>query len=137
MHAMSTAVRAVVALAKPLSDTRVESPEPVKSPLPHFLSLYLLFTLPTISRTDTQIHHIMNYPADLSAFSPWPDALAASEEELAMWAQLSEYAQPEPTVEGIPLNMLDAVLAWGPSRTTPAETFGLENTLVSIFAFGT
>ncbi|KAN0132698.1 hypothetical protein V8E53_009369 [Lactarius tabidus] len=129
MHAMSTAVRAVVALAKPLSDTRVESPEPVKSPLPHFLSLYLLFTLPTISRTDTQIHHIMNYPADLSAFSPWPDALAASEEELAMWAQLSEYAQPEPTVEGIPLNMLDAVLAWGPSRTTPAETFGLENTL--------
>jgi hypothetical protein len=110
---------------------------PLKAPSPHFLSPYLLFTLPTISRTDTQIYHIMDYPADLSAFSPWPDALPANEEEMAMWAQLGEYAQPGPAVEGIPLDMLDAVLAWGPSRTTPAETFGLENTLVSIFAFGT
>ena len=82
----------------------------------------------------------MNYPntapLDLSAFSRWPDALTASEEETAMWAQLGEYTQPGPDEDGIPLDILDATLAWGSSRTTPTE-FNFEDNLVGIFAFGT
>ena len=82
----------------------------------------------------------MNYPdtapLDLSAFSHLPDALTASEEEIAMWAQLGEYAQPGPDEEGVPLDILDATLAWGEIRTTPAD-FNFEDNLVSIFAFGT
>ena len=81
----------------------------------------------------------MNYPntapLDLSAFSRWPDALTASEEETAMWAQLRECTQPGPDEDGVPLDILDATLAWG-SRTTPTE-FNFEDNLVSIFAFGT
>ena len=77
----------------------------------------------------------MNYPPlDLSAFSHWPDALTTSEEEIAMWAQLGEYTQPGPDEEGVPLDILDATLAWGTSRTTPVE-FDFEENLVSIFAF--
>ena len=80
----------------------------------------------------------MNYPdtapLDLSAFSHWPDALTVSEEEIAMWAQLGEYAQPGPDEEGVPLDILDATLAWGTSRTTPTE-FNFEEDLVSTFAF--
>ena len=103
------------------------------------------FTLPTTSDIEShaQIHHTMNYPdaasLDLSAFSHSPDALTASEEEIATWAQLGEYSQPEPDVRGVPLDIVDAVLALGPSRTTPAETYGLsfEDNLVSAFAFGT
>ena len=83
----------------------------------------------------------MNYsdtaPLDISAFSHWPDALTASG-EIAMWAQLGEYAQPGPAVEDVPFDIVDAVLAWGPSRTTPAETpgFDFKDNLVSAFAFG-
>ena len=80
----------------------------------------------------------MNYPdtapLDFSAFSHLPDALTASEEEIAMWAQVGEYAQPGPDEEGVPLEILDATLAWGTSRTTPTE-FTFEENLVSIFAF--
>ena len=107
-----------------------------------FLSPYLPFTLPTTSdiESHTQIHHTMNYPntapLDLSAFSRWPDALTASEEEIAMWAQLGKYTQPGPDEDGIPLDILDATLAWGSSRTTPTE-FNFEDNLVGIFAFGT
>jgi hypothetical protein len=82
----------------------------------------------------------MNYPdtapADLSASSLWPDALAASE-EMAVCGQPAEYAQSGPAVEGIPLDILDAAMAWGQSRTSPAETFGFESNLVRIFAFVT
>jgi hypothetical protein len=97
----------------------------LKASSPHFLSPYLPFTLPTTSRTDTQSspHHELpnSAPTNLSAFSLWPDALAASEEESGMWAQPAEYAEPGvAAVEGIPLDILDAVLAWGQSGTTPA-----------------
>ena len=103
------------------------------------------FTLPTTSDIEShaQIHHTMNYPdaasLDLSAFSHSPDALTVSEEEIATWPQLGKYSQPGPDVEGVPLDLVDAVLAWEPSRTTPAETYGLgfEDNLVSIFALGT
>ena len=82
----------------------------------------------------------MNYPntapLDLSAFSRWPDALTASEEGTAMWARLGEYTQPGPDEDGVPLDILDATLAWGSSRTTPTE-FNFEDNLVGIFAFGT
>lgn len=83
----------------------------------------------------------MNYPdtaaLDLSAFSHWPDALTASE-EIAMWAQLGEYAQPGPAVEEVPLDIVDAVLARGPSRTTPTNTsgFDFEDNLVSVLPLG-
>ena len=81
----------------------------------------------------------MNYPhttpADLSAISHRPDALATSE-EIAMRAQLGEHAQPGPDEKGVPLDILDATLACGTSRTTPAE-FNFEDDSVSIFAFGT
>ena len=80
----------------------------------------------------------MNYPPlDLSAFSQWPDALTASEEEMAMWAQLGEYTQPGLDEEGVPLDILHETLAWGASRTTIAEPFNFEDNLVSIIAFGT
>ena len=108
--------------------------------LPAF-PLAIPFTLPTTSdiESHTQIHHTMNYPdttpLDLSAFPHLPDALTASE-EMAMWAQLGEYAQPGPDEEGVPLDILDATLAWGAIRTTPAD-FNFEDNLVSIFAFGT
>ena len=60
----------------------------------------------------------MNYPnTDLSAFSLWPDAPAVGEEEMAVWAQTAGYA-PKRLDEGIPLDILDATLAWGPSGTT-------------------
>ena len=92
---------------------------------------------PHHSSIDTTIHHTMNYlhtaPADLSAFSHWPDALTASEEEIGMWAQLGEYTRPGPDEEGVPLDILDATLAWGTSRTTPAEPFNFEDNVVSIF----
>jgi hypothetical protein len=77
----------------------------------------------------------MNYPnttqVDLSPFSLWPD-----EEEMAMWAQAAGYAHPG-LDEGIPLDILDATLAWGQSGTTFAEPFDFENNFVGIFAFGT
>jgi hypothetical protein len=78
----------------------------------------------------------MNYPdtvpADLSAFSLWPDAVAASEEEMAMWAQAAGYAQPGFTFENVPLDDLDATLTWGQSSTTPGEIFDFQNNSVSI-----
>ena len=80
----------------------------------------------------------MNYPdaalADLSAFSHWPDALAASE-EIAAWAQPAGYAEPEVAIEAIPFDILlvlDAILAWGQSRTSRTP----QTNLVSISAFG-
>ena len=80
----------------------------------------------------------MNYPntapADLSALSLWPDAPATSEEETALWAQVAGYAQPG-LDEGIPLDILDATLAWGQSGTSSTE-LDLQNNFVSIFAFG-
>jgi hypothetical protein len=77
----------------------------------------------------------MNYPdttpADLSAFSLWPDATATSE-EMATWAQAAGYAQPGFDLENIPLDVLDATLAWGQNNTTPAEIFNFQNNPVSI-----
>ena len=81
----------------------------------------------------------MNYPdtapADLSAFSHWPDALTVSE-EIAARAQPTGYAEPEVTVKGIPLDIVDAVLAWRQSGTSHIQALTSRTTLVSIFAFG-
>jgi hypothetical protein len=81
----------------------------------------------------------MNYsntaPADLSASLLWPDAPAVGEEEMALWAQAAGYSQ-QGLDEGIPLDILDATLAWGQSGTTFAELSDFRNNLVSIFAFG-
>jgi hypothetical protein len=138
MGGQRSAVRAVFVLANFLEMPNLRNL--LKASYPHFPSQHLPFTLPTTFCTDARIHHTMNYPdtatADLSAFSLWPHALAASEEEMAVWAQPADYAQPGPAVEGIPFDILDAVMAWGQSRTSPAETLGFENNLVSI-AFGT
>jgi hypothetical protein len=82
----------------------------------------------------------MNYPntapADLSAFSLWPDAPVVGEEEMAVWAQAAGYAQPE-LAEGIPLDIIDATLAWGQSGTAFAEPLDFQNNFVSIFTYGT
>jgi hypothetical protein len=82
----------------------------------------------------------MNYPnsapTDLSTFWLWPDALAAGEEEIAAWAQPDEYAQPGVANEGIPLDIIDAVLAWGQSGTSRMEAPTSQTDFVSIFAFG-
>jgi hypothetical protein len=93
---------------------------------------------PLLALTPTIHHTTMNYPnttpADLSALSLWPDAPAVTEEEMAVWAQAAGYAQPG-LDEGIPLDILDATLAWGRSGTSSAE-FDFQNNFVSIFAFG-
>jgi hypothetical protein len=77
----------------------------------------------------------MNYPdtvpADLSAFSLWPDATAASEEEMAMWAQAVGYAQPGFNFENIPLDVLDDTLTGGQSGTTPAGVSDYQDNSVS------
>ena len=82
----------------------------------------------------------MNYPnaapVDLSGFSLWPDAPALDEEEMAVWDQAAGYAQPG-LGDGIPLDILDATLAWGQSGTTFAEPSDFQNSFVGIFAFGT
>lgn len=82
----------------------------------------------------------MNYPnttpADLSAFSLWPDAPVVSEEEMAIWAQAAGYAQPG-LAEGIPLDIIDATLALGQSGTAFAEPLDFQNNFVSIFAYRT
>jgi hypothetical protein len=72
-------------------------------------------------------------PLDLSASSLWPDAPAVGEEEMATWAQAFGYPGLD---EGIPLDILDATLAWGQSGTTFAEPSNFQDNLVSIFAFG-
>ena len=81
---------------------------------------------------------MMNYPASTtaypSAFSLWQDALAVSEEEMAAWTQPDQYVQPGAAGEGIPLEIIDAALAWG-SGTRLAEVPTFETDLVSIFAF--
>jgi hypothetical protein len=75
----------------------------------------------------------MNHPnTDPYDFSLWPGASATDEEE--MWAR---YAQPEHTDEGIPLDILDATLAWGQGGKSSIEMFDFENNSVSIFASGT
>ncbi|KAF8263326.1 hypothetical protein EI94DRAFT_601817 [Lactarius quietus] len=61
-------------------------------------------------------------PADLSALSLWPDPSATMEGEMAAWAQTAGYTQPGLDVEGIPLDILDATLAWGQSGKNPTET---------------
>ncbi|KAN0135825.1 hypothetical protein V8E53_006277 [Lactarius tabidus] len=72
-----------------------------------------------------KVHHTMNHlnsaPTNLSAFSLWPDALVESEEEIVAWAQPAEYTEPGVATEGIPLDILDAVLAWGQSGTSRIE----------------
>lgn len=83
----------------------------------------------------------MNYhntaPADLSAFSLWPDASTVSGEEMAPWAQAAGYAQPGLVAENILLDDLDATLAWGQRGMTPAEPFDFQNNFVSAFTFET
>jgi hypothetical protein len=80
----------------------------------------------------------MNYPnsapTNISAFSLWPDALTVGEEEIAAWAQPDEYAQPGVANEGIPLDIIDAVLAWGQSGTSRMEAPTSQTDLVSTFA---
>ncbi len=66
----------------------------------------------------------MNYPqqatSDPYAFSLWPDASAASEEEMMAWAQAAGYAQPGLTTDNFSLDdLLDTSLAWGQSGTVP------------------
>ncbi|KAI9437235.1 hypothetical protein H4582DRAFT_335899 [Lactarius indigo] len=71
----------------------------------------------------------MNYPhtthtADPYAFPNLPDASAISGEELMMWAQVAERAQPELGMENISFDdLLDTTLAWGQSGTSPAVSF--------------
>ena len=83
----------------------------------------------------------MNYPdsalANLSDFSLWPDASAVSEEGTEVWAQAAGYAQSRLAIENVPLDVLDADLAWGQSGVTPAQTFDFQTNFVSIFAFRT
>ena len=82
---------------------------------------------------------MMNYPASTttypSAFSLWPDALAVSDEETATWTQPNQYAQPGVAGEGIPLDILNATLAWERSGMSPAEVPTFETDVVSTFAF--
>lgn len=79
----------------------------------------------------------MNYPdtvpANLPAFSFWPDALA-----MAAWAQShpAGYAQPGVRDDGIPLDIMDSVLAWGQSGRSRIEAPISRNNFVSIFALG-
>ena len=81
---------------------------------------------------------MMNYPntvANLPAFSFWPDTLAAGE-EMAAWAQShpAGYAQPGVRDEGISLDILDSVLAWGQSGRSCIEAPTSRNDFVSRFA---
>ncbi|KAH9169390.1 hypothetical protein EDB89DRAFT_1985669 [Lactarius sanguifluus] len=63
--------------------------------------------------------------SDPYTFSVWPDASAASEEDMTMLAQAAGCTQPGLTVEEIFFDdLLDATLAVGSSSATPAETFG-------------
>ena len=120
----------------------MKSPEPVKKPL-HIFSRNIRrsHSPPLLALTLTIDYTTMNYPntspADLSAFSLWPDNSAVSEEEMAMWAQGAGCAQPGLAIENVPLDGLDATLAWGQSGMTPAESFDFQNNFVSIFSFGT
>ena len=82
---------------------------------------------------------MMNYPDtapvdDPPAFSLWPDALAAGEEMMA-WAKPAVYAQLGVDGEGIPLDILDSVLAWG--RSGSIDAFNSQTNFVSIFVLGT
>ena len=136
---MPCAVRAVVFLAKLLSEAPVESPEPVKKPLLRIFScnIYHSHSPPLLALTSTIHHTTMNYPdtalADLPDFSLWPDASAVSE-ETAVWSQAAGYTQPGLAVENVPLDVLDADLAWGQSGVTHAGTFDFQTNFVSIFA---
>ena len=72
----------------------------------------------------------------LSAFSLWPDALAIGE-EMAAWTQPAAYAGPsEVDGEGIPLDILDLILAGGQSVRSRMEAPMTETEFVSAFAFG-
>jgi len=71
----------------------------------------------------------MNHPdtttTDPYAYSLWPDAWAASEEEMMAWGPAAGYAQPGLTVEDFTLEDLDSALAaWGQSGATAAELCG-------------
>jgi hypothetical protein len=81
------------------------------------------------------MNHLSSAPTNLSAFSLWPDAWVASEEEIVAWAQPAEYTEPGVATEGIPLDILDAVLAWGQSGTSRIEAPASQIDFVSIFAF--
>lgn len=76
-------------------------------------------------------------PADLPAFALWQDALAAGE-EMAAWAppQPAIYTKPRVDGEGIPLDILDSVLAWGQSGMSRIEASTSQANFVSVFAFG-
>ena len=82
---------------------------------------------------------MMNYhdavPADLPAFSHWPDALVVGE-EMATWTHPAGYGQPDVEGKGIPLDILDSVLAWGQSGRSCMEVPMSEIEFVRTFAFG-
>lgn len=71
--------------------------------------------------------------ADPYAFSLWPEASAASEEEMVAWALAAGYAQPGLTTEDLSLGDLDR--AWGHSDSTLAEAFSFQTYSVSKFAW--
>ena len=120
-----------VALAKLLSDA-------LKASSPHFPLASSYSPLP-LALTPTIHHTMMNYhdavPADLPAFSHWPDALAVGK-EMATWTHPAGYGQPDVDGEGIPLDILDSVLAWGQSGRSCIEVPMTETEFVRIFAFG-
>ena len=110
----------------------MESSEPVKSLL-SAIPLASSHSPPPLALTPT-IHHTMtNYhDTTLSAFSLWPDALATGE-ETAAWTQPVVYAGPsEVDGEGIPLDILDLVLAGGQSGRSRMEAPTSETDFVSI-----
>ena len=83
---------------------------------------------------------MMNYPEtapvdDPPAFSLWPDALVAGE-KMTAWAQHAGYAQLEVDGEGIPLDILDSVLAWGQNEKSRIEAPTSQTDFVRIFAIG-
>ena len=79
------------------------------------------------------MNYINTTLVDLSAFLHLPDAPALDEKEMAARAQAAGYAQPG-LKEGIPQDILDAVLALGQSGTNFAEPFNFNN-FVSTLAF--
>ena len=95
-----------VALAKLPSDA-------LKASSPHFPLASSYSPLP-LALTPTIHHTMMNYhdaaPAALPAFSHWPDALVVGE-EMATWTHPAGYGQLDVEGKGIPLDILDSVLA--------------------------